>query len=256
MSFRYTLSLDGKVALITGAAAGIGKAIAEAYLDQGARVVLVDRNPEIPRIATRLATQAGHAEHATGIVADLTDKTSLEAAVMEATAAFGGVDILVNSAGVVELEPAEELSEANWDKTLSVNLKSVFMMCQAVGRHMLERGEGRIINLASQAGLVALDQHLAYCASKAGVISLTQVLALEWSPRGVNVNAISPTVVLTELGRKAWAGEVGEAMKQKIPTRRFAEPEEIAMAALYLAGPGSGMISGENLVIDGGYTAQ
>ncbi|GGX98194.1 D-threitol dehydrogenase [Litchfieldella qijiaojingensis] len=256
MSFRYTLSLDGKVALITGAAAGIGKAIAEAYLDQGARVVLVDRNPEIPTIATQLATQVGHAEHAAGIIADLTDKTSLETAVTEAIAAFGGVDILVNSAGVVELEPAEELSEANWDKTLSVNLKSVFMMCQAAGRHMLERGEGRIINLASQAGLVALDQHLAYCASKAGVISLTQVLALEWSPRGVNVNAISPTVVLTELGRKAWAGEVGEAMKQKIPTRRFAEPEEIAMAALYLAGPGSGMISGENLVIDGGYTAQ
>lgn len=256
MSFRYTLSLDGKVALITGAAAGIGKTIAEAYLDQGARVVLIDRNPAISGIAAQLATQAGHAEYATGIIADLTDKTSLEAAVTEAIAAFGVIDILVNSAGVVELEPAEELSETNWDKTLSINLKSVFMMCQAVGRHMLERGEGRIINLASQAGLVALDQHLAYCASKAGVISLTQVLALEWSPRGVNINAISPTVVLTELGRKAWAGEVGEAMKQKIPTRRFAEPEEIAMAALYLAGPGSGMISGENLVIDGGYTAQ
>ncbi|PAU73973.1 SDR family oxidoreductase [Halomonas salipaludis] len=256
MPFHYTLSLDGKVALITGAAAGIGKTIAEAYLNQGARVVLIDRNPEVPGIAAQLATQAGHAEDATGIIADLTDKTSLEAAVTEAIAAFGVIDILVNSAGVVELEPAEELSETNWDKTLSINLKSVFMMCQAVGRHMLERGEGRIINLASQAGLVALDQHLAYCASKAGVISLTQVLALEWSPRGVNINAISPTVVLTELGRKAWAGEVGEAMKQKIPTRRFAEPEEIAMAALYLAGPGSGMISGENLVIDGGYTAQ
>nr|WP_300315330.1 D-threitol dehydrogenase [Halomonas sp.] len=256
MSFDYSLSLDGKVALITGAAAGIGKAIAEAYLDQDAKVVLIDRNPDIAGIASQLANQAGKTGNAVGIVADLTDKQSLEGAVQNAITAFGMIDILVNSAGVVELEPAETLSEANWDKTLSINLKSVFMMCQAVGRHMLKRGTGRIINLASQAGLVALDQHLAYCASKAGVISLTQVLALEWSPRGVNINAISPTVVLTELGRKAWAGEVGEAMKQKIPTRRFAEPEEIAMAALYLAGPGSGMISGENLVIDGGYTAQ
>lgn len=253
MSFTYTLALDSKVALITGAAAGIGKAIAEAYLDQGARVVLVDRNPEIEVIATELS---GASSKAIGIVADLTNSTSLEAAVKKAIAFFGGIDILVNSAGVVELEPAETFSEANWDKTMSINLKSVFMMCQAVGQHMLERGTGRIINLASQAGVVALDQHLAYCASKAGVISMTKVLALEWSPRGVNVNAISPTVVLTELGRKAWAGEAGEAMKQKIPTRRFAEPEEIAMAALYLAGPGSGMISGENLVIDGGYTAQ
>lgn len=253
MSFTYTLALDSKVALITGAAAGIGKAIAEAYLDQGARVVLVDRNPEIEVIAAELS---GASSTAVGIVADLTLSTSLEAAVKKAIASFGGIDILVNSAGVVELEPAETFSEANWDKTISINLKSVFMMCQAVGQHMLERGTGRIINLASQAGLVALDQHLAYCASKAGVISITKVLALEWSPRGVNVNAISPTVVLTELGRKAWAGEAGEAMKQKIPTRRFAEPEEIAMAALYLAGPGSGMISGENLVIDGGYTAQ
>lgn len=251
MDFNYSLSLDGKVALVTGAAAGIGKCIAEAYLSQGARVVLVDRNPEVTDIAASLG-----GKNATGIVADLTRSESLNDAVEQAQEAFGGIDILVNSAGVVELQPAEAFSEENWDRTMSINLKSVFMMCQAVGRHMLERGQGRIINLASQAGLVALDQHLAYCASKAGVISLTKGLALEWSPRGVNVNAISPTVVLTELGRKAWAGEVGEAMKQKIPTRRFAEPEEIAMAALYLAGNGSGMISGENLVIDGGYTAQ
>ncbi|GEN23513.1 D-threitol dehydrogenase [Halomonas cupida] len=251
MDVNYSLSLDGKVALVTGAAAGIGKCIAEAYLSQGARVVLVDRNPEVTDIAASLG-----GKNAAGIVADLTRSDSLNDAVEQALEAFGGIDILVNSAGVVELQPAEAFSEENWDRTMSINLKSVFMMCQAVGRHMLERGQGRIINLASQAGLVALDQHLAYCASKAGVISLTKGLALEWSPRGINVNAISPTVVLTELGRKAWAGEVGEAMKQKIPTRRFAEPEEIAMAALYLAGNGSGMISGENLVIDGGYTAQ
>lgn len=251
MDVNYSLSLDGKVALVTGAAAGIGKCIAEAYLSQGARVVLVDRNPEVTDIAASLG-----GKNAAGIVADLTRSDSLNDAVEQALEAFGGIDILVNSAGVVELQPAEAFSEENWDRTMSINLKSVFMMCQAVGRHMLERGQGRIINLASQAGLVALDQHLAYCASKAGVISLTKGLALEWSPRGINVNAISPTVVLTELGRKAWAGEVGEAMKQKIPTRRFAEPEEIAMAALYLAGNGSGMISGENLVIDGGYTSQ
>jgi len=121
---------------------------------------------------------------------------------------------------------------------------------------MLERGCGRIINLASQAGVVALDKHLAYCVSKAGVISMTKVLALEWSPQGIQVNAISPTVVMTELGREAWAGEVGEQMKRLIPARRFAEPEEIAAAALFLASDAAAMITGENLMIDGGYTIQ
>ena len=139
---------------------------------------------------------------------------------------------------------------------MAVNLRAPFMVSQLVGRRMLAQGGGRIVNMASQAAIVALDAHIAYCASKAAIVSLTKVLALEWGPRGININAISPTVVETELGRKAWAGDVGEAMKLRIPSRRFAQPEEIALAALYLASGAAGMINGENLVIDGGFTIQ
>jgi len=121
---------------------------------------------------------------------------------------------------------------------------------------MLKQGHGSIINLASQAGVVALPNHVAYCASKAGVIGLTQVLSLEWGPSNINVNSISPTVVLTELGKKAWAGKVGEEFKAKIPSRRFAEPEQIAAAAVYLASSEASIINGANLVIDGGFTVQ
>ncbi|AIM23069.1 MULTISPECIES: SDR family oxidoreductase [Serratia] len=245
------LSLKGKVALITGGAAGIGLAIAERYLQNGARVALLDRAPQVAEVARQL-----DAEAALGVVADVTDAASVERAVAQIEAHFGRLDVLVNSAGIVALHPAEELPEAAWDATLAVNLKGVFLTCQAVGRRFIRQRGGSIINLASQAGVVALPNHLAYCASKAGVIGLTQVLALEWGPHNVRVNAISPTVVLTELGRKAWSGEVAEQMKQKIPLRRFAEPQDIAASALFLAGDAAAMITGANLVVDGGYTIQ
>ncbi|HGE6718828.1 D-threitol dehydrogenase [Serratia sp. OLHL2] len=245
------LSLKGKVALITGGAAGIGLAIAERYLQNGARVALLDRAPQVAEVARQL-----DAEAAVGVVADVTDAASVERAVAQIEAHFGQLDVLVNSAGIVALHPAEELPEAAWDATLAVNLKGVFLTCQAVGRRFISQRGGSIINLASQAGVVALPNHLAYCASKAGVIGLTQVLALEWGPHNVRVNAISPTVVLTELGRKAWSGEVAEQMKQKIPLRRFAEPQDIAASALFLAGDAAAMITGANLVVDGGYTIQ
>ncbi|MBH3121866.1 SDR family oxidoreductase [Serratia ureilytica] len=245
------LSLKGKVALITGGAAGIGLAIAERYLQNGARVALLDRAPQVAEVARQLDTEA-----ALGVVADVTEAASVERAVAQIEAHFGRLDVLVNSAGIVALHPAEELPEAAWDATLAVNLKGVFLTCQAVGRRFIRQRGGSIINLASQAGVVALPNHLAYCASKAGVIGLTQVLALEWGPHNVRVNAISPTVVLTELGRKAWSGEVAEQMKQKIPLRRFAEPQDIAASALFLAGDAAAMITGANLVVDGGYTIQ
>ncbi|MEX2978381.1 SDR family oxidoreductase [Serratia fonticola] len=244
-------ALQGKVALITGGAAGIGLAIAKCYLQNGAQVVLLDRAAQVVQIAHQLDPQ-----QALGIVMDVTDKASVEQAVAQANAHFGRLDVLVNSAGIVALYPAEELSEDAWDSTMAVNLKGVFLTSQAVGNYFIRQGSGSIINLASQAGVVALPNHLAYCASKAGVIGLTQVLALEWGPHNVRVNAISPTVVLTELGRKAWSGEVAEQMKQKIPLRRFAEPEDIAASALFLASDAASMITGSNLVVDGGYTIQ
>ena len=185
---------------------------------------------------------------------DVSDPDSVAAAADAVLGAFGRVDVLVNSAGVVILAPAEELSVSAWDTTLAVNLKGTFLMSQAIGRHMLGAGRGKIINLASQAATVALDEHVAYCASKFGVVGLSKVLASEWAGRGVTVNTISPTVVLTDLGRKAWAGPKGDAMRELIPTGRFAYPEEIAATALFLASHAADMINGADIVVDGGYT--
>lgn len=245
LDFRLT----DKVAVVTGGASGIGGAIATAYATKGARVAILDLHAEA---AESHARTVGHGALAVGC--DVSDEASVATAVQTVLAELGRIDVLVNSAGVVMLAPAEELGAQAWRTTLDVNLTGTFLMCQAVGRHMLAAGTGTIVNLASQAGSVALDQHVAYCASKFGVIGMTKVLASEWAGRGVTVNSISPTVVLTELGRKAWEGPKGDALKQLIPTGRFALPEEIAASAVFLASDAARMINGADLLVDGGYT--
>ena len=246
-----TFELTGKVAIVTGGASGIGGAISEMYTARGARVAVVDILTETGR-----AGPASTGGDRAFFVCDVTDPDAVTATVAAVIAAFGRIDILVNCAGIVDLAPAEELAFDAWNRTISVNLTGTFVMCQEVGRHMLAAGRGKIINLASQAGSVALDHHVAYCASKFGVIGLTKVLASEWAGRGVNVNCISPTVVLTELGKKAWAGPKGETLKALIPTGRFALPSEIAAAAVFLASNSADMINGADLIIDGGYTVR
>ena len=245
----FDFGLDGKNALVTGGAAGIGAAIATAYAAKGARLAVVDLDE-----AGAARTADGVATESRGFRCDVTNPDSVRSTVDAVLDVFGRIDILVNSAGVVHLAPAEELSEKAWDTTIDVNLKGTFLMCQAVGASMLAAGGGVIVNMASQAASVALDQHVAYCASKFGVVGMSKVLAAEWGPRHVRVNTISPTVVLTELGRKAWDGPHGEALKKLIPTGRFAYPDEIAAAAVYLAADASAMVNGADLVIDGGYT--
>ncbi len=250
-SFDAAFDFTGKAALVTGGAAGIGAAIAEALAARGARVVIVDVSATAPDAAGALPG-VGHISH----VADLTEPGAADKAVKAAVAALGRLDILVNNAGIVLLERAEAVSDADWDRTMAINLRVPFAMSRAAFPALQAAGAGRIVNLASQAAFVALDRHLAYCTSKAGILGMTKVLAMEWAPHGITVNAISPTVVETDLGRKAWAGEVGEAMKRRIPTGRFAQPEEIALAAVFLASGAAGMITGANLVVDGGYTIQ
>jgi NAD(P)-dependent dehydrogenase (short-subunit alcohol dehydrogenase family) len=241
--------LTDRVAVITGGASGIGAAIAAAFVAKGARVAILDLQEEV---AQAQAERIGNGSR--GFACNVADAESVHSAVDAVIAAYGRIDLLVNSAGVVELAPAEELARAAWDTTIAVNLTGTFLVSQAVGNHMLAAGRGRIINLASQAGSVALDQHVAYCASKFGVIGMTKVLASEWAGRGVTVNSISPTVVLTELGRKAWEGPKGEALKALIPTGRFVLPGEIAAAAVFLASDAAAMINGADLLVDGGYT--
>jgi glycerol dehydrogenase len=250
MEHLDTFNLTDKVALITGAAQGIGKAIATTFARNGASVVLLDLSPEVEQVAADIG------EAAIPIITDVTNEAQIDDAVKTVLECLGRIDILVNNAGVVRLSPAEAHSNQDWDLTMNVNLRAPFLLSRAVGKIMIQQKAGKIINLASQAALVALDQHLAYCASKAAIVSMTKVLALEWAKYGINVNAIAPTVVLTELGKQAWAGEKGEAMKQKIPLGRFAMPDEIAAVALFLASSAANMITGETIVVDGGFTIQ
>ncbi|QLL16048.1 SDR family oxidoreductase [Pseudomonas chlororaphis] len=242
--------LSGRCAVITGGAAGIGLACATLLVERGAKVALLDRDPEVVEIAARLG--GGHL----GLALDLRQLDQVQHAVDRVAEHFGRLDFLVNSAGVALLDKALEVNENAWDTTLDINLKASFFVAQACARHMLERGSGRIVNLASQAAVIGLDRHVAYCASKAAVVGMTKVLAMEWAAHGINVNAVSPTIVETALGKKAWAGELGERAKSQIPVGRFAQPEEIAGLVLYLLSDAAQMITGENVVIDGGYSIQ
>ena len=248
-SVDLSFSLAGRRALVTGGASGIGAAIVAAFAEKGAHVAVVDVKAE----AAVAAAAALGPEHV-GLEGDVTSPESVTAAVDAAVAHLGGLDIVVNCAGVALLDSAESLSPSAWSTTLAVNLTGTFLVSQAAGRVMLEAGHGRVINLASQAGTVAIDGHAAYSASKFGVIGLTKTLALEWGGRGVTANTISPTVVLTELGRSAWDNDKGVKHQSEIPTGRFAVPGEIAAAAVFLASDAAAMVNGADLLVDGGFT--
>jgi NAD(P)-dependent dehydrogenase (short-subunit alcohol dehydrogenase family) len=242
-------SLEGKTAIITGGAAGIGYATAEFFARKGVNLILADLNATVDGAAKKLGPKN------IGIPGNVCEAAYRTSVIDAGVKAFGKIDILVNSAGIVALEKAESISEDFWDRTIAVNLKASFMMAQAFGSYLINNKlPGCIVNMASQAGVIALDKHVAYCASKGGIISMTQVLAMEWGKYGIRANCVSPTVVLTELGHKAWDGPVGEAFKKEIPAERFAEPDEIAGVIAFLCSDAAAMITGHNLLIDGGYT--
>lgn len=242
-------SLEGKVALVTGGGSGIGAAIAESFVAKGAHVAIADLSRNA---ADDVVSRLG--ERTAAFTCDVAQEDQVAETAQVVLSRFGRIDILVNCAGVALLAPAEELTVSTWDTTLNTNLRGTFLMSQAVGASMLAQRYGRIINMASQAATVALDRHAAYCASKFGVVGLTKVLASEWGGRGVTVNTISPTVVLTKLGREAWAGPAGDALKAQIPAGRFVYPAEVAATAVFLASDAAAMINGADLLIDGGYT--
>ncbi|MFP3040906.1 D-threitol dehydrogenase [Treponema primitia] len=244
-------SLEGKTAIITGGAAGIGNATAQFFAKKGVNLILADLNPETDIIAKKIGPKN------IGVVGNITEGAYRKSIIEAGVKAFGKIDILVNSAGIAVLEKAEIISEDFWDRTININLKASFMMAQVFGSYLIEKKlPGSIVSLASQAGVIALDKHVAYCASKGGIISMTQVLALEWGKYDIRVNCVSPTVVLTELGHKAWDGPVGDAFKKEIPAERFAEPDEIAGVIAFLCSNTAAMITGHNLLVDGGYTSK
>lgn len=234
--------LTDRVALVTGAASGIGAEVAATLTGQGARVAGAD-------LAEVTGCASAHR-------VDVSDPDAVDACVREVVEQHGRLDILVNSAGIALLDPALDLGIEAWRRTLDVNLTGSWLMAQAAGRVMVEQGYGRIVNLASQAASSGLEKHAAYCASKAGINGFTRTLAVEWGPHGVTVNAVSPTVVLTDLGRKAWDNPAGTAHRGEIPARRFAEPSEIAAAVVYLASAEAAMVNGAELKVDGGFTAR
>jgi NAD(P)-dependent dehydrogenase (short-subunit alcohol dehydrogenase family) len=245
------LRFEGEVAVVTGGAAGIGAAVSKAFVGRGAAVAIVDVDGER---AAATAAELGH--KCAWFMCDVASPADAMAVAADVVEHFGRVDILVNNAGIGPLAPAESLTNELWASTLAVNLTGTFLMSQAIGKYMLEAQHGKIINIASQAATVALPGHAAYSASKAGVLGLTRALAYEWGSKGITVNAVSPTVVLTDLGRRAWAGPEGDALRARIPVGRFAEPEEVAAAVLFLASGAADMVNGVDLLVDGGYCIQ
>ncbi len=243
-----SFSLHQQVAIVTGAASGIGFAIAQQLSAAGAKVAMVDRDSAVIEKAREISADAR------GYVFDLMAVDQLDELVEQIHDDFSQIDVLVNNAGIGILEPVGEVKVASWNATMLINLTAPFFLAQHCARYMQARGFGRIVNIASQASVIALQDHAAYCTSKAGMVSFTKVIAAEMGPFGITCNAISPTVVETELGKRYWHGDRADQMKSKIPSRRFASTDEIASAVLYLSSREAGIVNGENLVVDGGYS--
>jgi NAD(P)-dependent dehydrogenase (short-subunit alcohol dehydrogenase family) len=240
--------LRGEVAVVAGGANGIGAACAQLLAASGARVVVVDRETpaELPA--------GGEA-----IELDVTDEAAIDAAMAHVVEMNGRLDVLVASAGIAIRRPATELSLADWQAVVDVNLTGVFLCARSAARHMIAAGGGRIVTIASVLGVVGggVYPNISYQAAKGGVINLTRALALEWAPYGIRVNSVAPTYVRTRLvaGLMADPELLGE-IERRTPLGRLAEPEEVADAVLFLAGRGSAMVTGHVLAVDGGYLAQ
>ena len=248
------LELNGKVAVVIGGTSGIGLAIARGFADAGADVIPTSRRLEQVQAAAAEIEQRGR--RSLRISSDVSDRNSLQHVLDEAIKAFGKVDILVNSAGRTKRAPTLDFSEEDWDSILDTNLTGTLRAAQVFGRHMLEREYGSIINIASLSTFVALYEVAAYSASKAAVASLTKSLAIEWSQRGVRVNAIAPGVFRTPLNEKLLdETERGREFLLRTPMRRFGNVDELAGAAIFLASDAASFVNGEILTVDGGFLA-
>ena len=249
-----SFDLDGQVALVTGAGRGIGRDLVLALAAAGARVAAGVRSPNGEAVVADARDAGGDVE---AVTLDLTHRASIDRAVEGTVGRFGRLDILVNNAGLGTNHDALDATEEEWDELFAVNVRGLFFACQSAARHMVAQRRGRIVNMASQAGLVGIPRHAAYSASKGAVIALTKVLALEWAPFGITVNSVAPTFIRTpgtaeRLDRPEFLADV----LQRIPVGRVGTTTDVAGAVIYLASPAASLITGTVLVVDGGWTAR
>lgn len=246
-------SLAGRVALVTGAGRGIGKALALGLAEAGADVICLSRT--LSEVEATAAEVRELGRKALAVTADITDQAQVSGAVALGVDRFGRIDILVNNAGMNIRTPALDLPEQDWDKVVDTNLKGPFLVAQTVARHMSKAGYGRIINVASVGGVVALRTGVAYGAAKAGLLHMTRVLALEWAKHGITVNAISPWYFRTSLTEKLLANEAYlKEIHDRTPLRRVGEVDELIGPVVFLASGASSYVTGQALSVDGGMT--
>lgn len=248
------LDISGKTAVIIGGTSGIGLAIAKGMSQAGAHVVPSGRRTELVNSACDEIRQAGGS--ALAVACDVTQTDSVQSLLQSACAEFGAADILVNCAGRIQRKPTLEISDSDWNQIMDTNLNGTLRACQIFGRHMVTRGYGRIINIASLTSFVALHEVAAYSASKAAVVALTKSLAIEWSRYGVCVNAIAPGVFKTDLNAALLDGTPrGQELLMRTPMQRFGKVDELVGAAIFLASDAASFITGHTLVVDGGFLA-
>jgi NAD(P)-dependent dehydrogenase (short-subunit alcohol dehydrogenase family) len=244
--------LNGQVALVTGGSRGLGKSMAEGLAQAGASILIGD----VLNTDDAVDDLKNHTDNVVGMEVDVTDRNDVKAMVKKAQEDLGSLDILVNNAGVFRTDPAEDFSDKDWEDVLDVNLKGQYICAQEAGNVMIEQNSGKIINIASVAGLQAFSESVSYNASKGGVVMLTKTLAVEWGEYDVQVNAICPGSFKTDMTDDLLEDESFQQMiENQVPLKRVGQPEELAGTAVYLASGASSYTTGETIVVDGGWTA-